>query len=67
MAGKWLTVTQAAKVSGYKPHYVRELLRGKRIRGKKWGDVWQVDQASLLAYRRQVEKLGAKRGAKPKI
>lgn len=66
MAEELITVKEAALLSGYRPLYVRELLRKGRIEGQKWGNVWQVRRSSLLRYMRNVEKLGAKRGAKPK-
>lgn len=62
-----ITVKQAVELSGYKDHHIRDLLRSKRIKGKKWGNTWQVDKTSLLRYIRDVQKLGSKRGAKPKI
>jgi excisionase family DNA binding protein len=60
----WITTREASQLSGYHPEHVRELLREGKVRGRKFGDVWQVDRANLLAYVRSVEKLGAKRGPK---
>ena len=64
MAQEWITTTQAAEISGYHAEHIRELLREKRVKAQKFGQVWQVDRASLLAYVRRAEKLGAKRGPK---
>lgn len=61
-----ITVKRAVELSGYKDHHIRDLLRIGRVKGTKWGTVWQVDKASLLRYMREVQKLGDKRGAKPK-
>ncbi len=61
-----ITVKQAVALSGYRDHHIRDLLRTGRIKGTKWGTVWQVDKTSLLRYMRDVQKLGDKRGAKPK-
>jgi excisionase family DNA binding protein len=47
---KWLTINEAAKLSGYHPEYVRRLLRQGKIRGKKFSIVWMVDHKSLLEY-----------------
>jgi hypothetical protein len=62
-----ITVKQAVELSGYRDHHIRDLLRTGRVKGAKWGNVWQVNKASLLRYMRDVQKLGDKRGAKPKI
>lgn len=62
----WISVTEAAKLSGYHPDRIRELIREGKIKGQKIITVWQVSQESVLAYVRGVEKRGAKRGPKPK-
>jgi excisionase family DNA binding protein len=65
MAEQWLTVTQAAELSGYHPEHIRELLREGRIKkARKYGPLWQVDRASLLAYVKKTSELGEKRGPK---
>lgn len=60
----WITTAEAAAISGYHPDHIRELLREGRVKARKFGQVWQVDRVSLLAYVRKTEKLGAKRGPK---
>jgi hypothetical protein len=62
----WLTTYEAANVSGYNPDYIRQLIRSKKVVGRKWGPSWQVSRRSLLAYQTNTEKLGEKRGAKTK-
>jgi len=64
MAETWITTKEAAEMSGYHPEHLRELIREGKVKARKFGIVWQVDRASLLAYLRKVEKLGAKRGRK---
>jgi excisionase family DNA binding protein len=64
MNEQWLTTQQAAELIGYHPNYIRKLIRAKKVKARKFGDVWQVDRASLLAYTRTVGKLGEKRGPK---
>ena len=64
MAEDWITTEQAAELSGYHPDTIRELLRNGQVNGRKWGRDWQVSRASLLAYIRNVGKLGEKRGPK---
>ncbi len=66
MAGKadWLTVNEAAALTGYHPERIRELVRDQKITARKFSIVWQVSRSSVLAYRAQMQKLGAKRGRK---
>ena len=56
MSEEWITTTQAAKQTGYHPEYLRELIRTEKIQGRKFGTVWQVNQASLLTYLQAAEK-----------
>jgi hypothetical protein len=46
----WITVSQAAVVSGYNEEHIRRLLRDGSIAGRKFGIVWQVSHASVIAY-----------------
>lgn len=62
----WLTTYEAARVSGYNPDYIRQLIRSQKVLGRKWGLSWQVSRLSLEQYVKKVEKLGARRGAKTK-
>jgi hypothetical protein len=62
---RWISVSDAAHVSGYHPEHLRKLLKAGKINGRKFATIWQVDTGSLLAYIHQVEKSGAKRGPKP--
>jgi len=61
---EWITTKEASELSGYTPYHIRELIREERIKAQKFGEVWQVSKQSLLAYVRQVEKKGEKRGRK---
>jgi len=63
---EWLTTYDAANISGYNPDYIRQLIRSKKVLGRKWGPSWQVSRQSLIAYLANTEKLGEKRGAKTK-
>jgi len=47
---EWLSVTEAAEISGYHPEYIRRLIRDDEIVAKKFSIVWQVNRKSLLAY-----------------
>ena len=46
----WITVSQAAELSGYNEEHIRRLLREGLIGGRKFGIVWQVKRSSLKAY-----------------
>jgi len=64
MAQDWIPTAEAVKISGYHPVTLRKLLLSGRVKGRKWGTIWQVSRSSLLAYIRNVGKLGQKRGPK---
>ena len=61
---EWLTVTEAAKLSGYHPNHVRRLIRAGAIRAEQWATIWRVDKKSVLAYVKSASKKGEKRGPK---
>jgi excisionase family DNA binding protein len=63
--GEWLTVSEAAKLSGYHPETLRELMRDGKINARKVSIVWLVDRESLLAYMEKAKAMGEKRGPKP--
>jgi excisionase family DNA binding protein len=64
-ADEWLTVQDAAKLSGYHPESIRELIRQGKIKARKFSIVYQVDRDSLLAYMEKAQAIGRKRGRKP--
>jgi hypothetical protein len=61
---EWLTINDAAKLSGYHPESVRELIRQGKIKARKFSIVYQVDRESLLAYVASAKEAGKKRGPK---
>jgi excisionase family DNA binding protein len=63
---EWITTAKAAELSGYSAYHIRELIHGGKVRAQKFGEVWQIDRRSLLAYVKAAEKLGEKRGPKKK-
>ena len=63
---EWLTSYDAAQMSGYNPDYIRQLIRSKKVLGRKWGYTWQIHRQSLLAYMATAEKQGERRGPKPR-
>lgn len=52
----WLTVSQAAELSGYHPEYLRELIRDGKVEARKLSILWLVSKRSLLAYCKAAEK-----------
>ena len=56
MVEEWLTVSDAAEISGYHPEHIRRLIREKKINAQKFSIVWQVDRESLLDYIRSQKK-----------
>ena len=56
MADDWLTVNEAADLSGYHPEHVRRLIRQGAVTAKKFSIVWMVSKDSLLSYIRSQEK-----------
>ncbi len=63
--GEWLTVQEAAKLSGYNPEYITRLIRQGEIKARKFSIVWMVSRESLLAYVAKAQAMGEKRGRKP--
>jgi hypothetical protein len=47
---QWISVEEAAELSGYNAEHVRRLIRSKLIVAQKKGAMWWVDQLSLMAY-----------------
>lgn len=52
----WLTVNEAAELSGYHPEHIRRLIRQGEISAKKFSIVWMVSRNSLLDYKKSQEK-----------
>ena len=65
MADDWITTREAVKLTGYNPVHLRALIRSGRIRGRKYFVVWQVSRSDLIAYIRDQQRRGEKRGRKP--
>lgn len=63
--GEWLTVNEAAKLSGYHPESIRELIRQGKIKARKFSIVYQVNRESLLSFMKKAQAMGEKRGRKP--
>jgi excisionase family DNA binding protein len=47
---EWLSVKEAAELSGYHANYIRKLIRKNQIEAEKKGPMWWIDKDSLRAY-----------------
>jgi excisionase family DNA binding protein len=54
----WLTIEQAAAVSGYHPNYIRRLAKRGVFIGVKVGQLWLIEPERLRAYVAQMERDG---------
>ena len=61
MSNDWLSVSEAAKISGYHPEYIRRLIRDGEIEARKFSIVWQVRRSSLIDYVENAESKEDKR------
>lgn len=48
--GEWMTVQEAAKLTGYHAEYLRILIREGKLNARKFGTVWAINKSSLLTY-----------------
>lgn len=63
---EWLSIKQAAELSGYHPTYLRDLIRAGSLPARRFGPLWQVNRQDLLAYVEAARKSGdGRRGPKP--
>lgn len=58
---EWVSVREAAQISGYSLPYVQKLARTGRVKAKRVGPIFLIDQASLQAYLDEVRALGTQR------
>ena len=61
---EWLTTFEASRISNYELDYIRKLIRAGKIKGRKWGQSWQVSRQSLQEFLEERESQGMKRGRK---
>lgn len=54
----WMNTTAASRLTGYSRAYVRILARSGQVRARKFGRDWLVNRESLLAHKRQMDRLG---------
>ncbi|HEY62934.1 MAG TPA: helix-turn-helix domain-containing protein [Caldilineae bacterium] len=58
---EWISVQEAAEISGYHIEYVRRLIRRGKLQAERKGPMYWIDRASLEAYLEEVERLGTQR------
>jgi L-rhamnose isomerase len=56
---EWVTTKEAAEISGYSVRYILNLLNSGRVLGRKWVNAWMIDRDDLLAYKQEMDDLGA--------
>jgi excisionase family DNA binding protein len=55
---EYVSVEEAAEVTGYASAYIRRLLRQNKIKAEKKGTMWWIDLESLKAYKQKMDALG---------
>ena len=58
---EWISISEAATLSGYHPEYIRRLIRNGEIAAKKFSIVWQVSRDSLMDYLENAQSKDDKR------
>ena len=64
MNDKWISTTEAVRISGYHIEHIRRLLRDGQIHARKWGREWMVDRKSFQEYLEKEKKPGPKPSSK---
>jgi len=57
----FVTIPEAAAISGYSKNFLRILARQKKIAAVKVGNIWLINRESLSAYRAEVSSRRSKR------
>lgn len=60
---KWISLKEAAKISGYAPDYIGEMIRKGKIPGKQvyYNIAWMTTPEALLKYKQREKKKGARK------
>ena len=51
----WVTVQEAAEISGYTATWIRHLANAGEIKSRRFGRAWMVDETSLMRYLSKAE------------
>lgn len=60
MSTEWISTDEAAKLSGYHPDYIRQLIRRGEILANRKGTMFWIDRSSLLAFLRKAKRAQTK-------
>jgi excisionase family DNA binding protein len=61
-APEWITVGEAAQLSGYHLNYIRRLVRASKVKAeKRSGHDWWIDKASVQEYVKAMKSLGSEK------
>lgn len=55
---EYVSVEEAAELSGYATAYIRQLLRQGKIKAEKKGTMWWIALESLQEYKKEMDALG---------
>jgi excisionase family DNA binding protein len=55
---EYVSVEEAAQITGYSEQYIRRLLRKQRVNAVKKGPMYWIELESLKAYKREMDVLG---------
>lgn len=58
---EYVSVDEAAQLTGYNTEYIRRLIRQGTIKAAKKSRVWWVELESLQAYKKQMDLLGSEK------
>lgn len=56
---EYVSVEEAAKITGYAITYIRQLLREQKVEAEKKGTMWWINLESLKAYKAEMDILGS--------
>ena len=62
----WLTIQQAAELSGYHAEYLRIIVREGKLTAHKFGPVWAISKEALMTFLKIAENSSDRRHG-PKI
>ena len=62
---KWISLKEAAKISGYSPDYIGEMIRKGKIPGKQvyYNIAWMTTAEALLGYKQREKKKGERKSS----
>lgn len=56
---RWITLTEAAELTGYSEGWICRLLNTNRLKGRRWnGRAWQVDRKDAMRYAKDAPPMG---------